>query len=85
MQEAAWPGRTCSPTDAGGRTGIVPHCGHLPAGSREQREKKVLRNSLHVWSLPRLCYLPADVETLEEPLLSPPSELSVLERLGLHR
>lgn len=29
--------------------------------------------------------LPADAETLEEPLLSLPSELSVLDRLGLHR
>lgn len=29
--------------------------------------------------------LPADTETLEEPLLSVPSELSVLDRFGLHR
>lgn len=37
-----------------------------------------------MWSLWPHC-LPADAETLEEPLLSLPSELSVLDRLGLHR
>lgn len=73
------------PPDAGGRIGMVPQHGHLPpAKTGGQREEGRPRRSPHVWSLWPHC-LPADAETLEEPLLSLPSELSVLDRLGLHR
>lgn len=65
---------------------MVPHHGHLlPARTGGQREEDRPRKSLPMWSLPWHYCLPADAETPEEPLLSFPSELSVLERLGLHR
>lgn len=70
----------------GGRIETVPHHRQLlPAGTGGQREEERPGKSLHVWALPRCYCLPADAETPEESLLSFPSELSVLERLGLHR
>lgn len=83
-----WPGGTQSPADddAGGRIGMVPlHVYLLPAGTGGQRDEERPSKSLHVWSLPWRYHLPADAETTEESLLGFPSELSVLERLGLHR
>lgn len=58
-------------------------CSH--AGTGGQREEEKQTKSLHERCLQRRYCLPADAETLEEPLLSFPGELSVLERLGLQR
>lgn len=59
--------------------------GRSHAGTGGQREEEKQTKSLHERSLQRRYCLPADAETLEEPLLSFPGELSVLERLGLQR
>lgn len=64
---------------------MVPKQGHpLPAKTGGQREEEGQGKALTcglVWP-----HCPsADAETLEQPLLSLPSELSVLDRLGLHR
>lgn len=74
-----------APPMLGEGLGWFQNTGTYPSPRQEGRGRREGQGKLLTCGLLWPHCLPADAETLEEPLLSLPSELSVLDRLGLHR